>query len=69
MMKKINPYIIPRNYKVEYVINKVQRDNDFEELEKICEALKNPYSYNQDNSEYLKAPSFIDKNYKTFCGT
>lgn len=69
MMNKINPSIIPRNYKIEYIIDKAQRESDFSEFEKVCDILKNPYTQNNEASNYIKAPAFINKNYKTFCGT
>jgi uncharacterized protein YdiU (UPF0061 family) len=43
-MKKINPSIIPRNYRIEEAINYAEVNNDFSYMEKILEILKNPYS-------------------------
>jgi uncharacterized protein YdiU (UPF0061 family) len=68
-MKKINPNIIPRNYRVEEVIKNAEENNDFSDLEKILEIIKNPYSNNQENSIFMKAPENINSDYRTFCGT
>jgi uncharacterized protein YdiU (UPF0061 family) len=68
-MKKINPNIIPRNYRVEEVIKNAEGNNNFSHLEKILEILKNPYSDNEENKNFMKAPESIDNNYRTFCGT
>lgn len=69
MMQKINPSIIPRNYKVKNAIIAAEQNNDFTQMEKLCDILKNPYTDNQEIIKNMKAPSFIDKNYQTFCGT
>ena len=68
-MQKINPQIIPRNYKVENAIFEAENNNDFSAMEKIIEITKNPYTNNIENREYMKDPEFVDKNYKTYCGT
>jgi uncharacterized protein YdiU (UPF0061 family) len=68
-MKKINPNIIPRNYRVEEVIKTAEENNDFSDLEKILEIIKNPYDDNEDNRIFMKAPEDIDSDYRTFCGT
>jgi uncharacterized protein YdiU (UPF0061 family) len=69
MMKNVNPSIVPRNYKVENAINSAEQNNDFTDMENLCDILKNPYSDNQNIIKNIKAPSFVDKNYRTFCGT
>ena len=38
-------------------------------MEKIIEITQNPYNSSSENIEYMKPPEFIDKNYKTYCGT
>ena len=68
-MQKINPQIIPRNYKVENAIYEAEKNNDFSYMEKIIKITENPYNTSNENRKYMKAPEFIDKNYKTFCGT
>jgi serine/tyrosine/threonine adenylyltransferase len=68
-MQRINPQIIPRNYKVENAIFQAENNNDFSSMEKIIEITEKPYNTSSENREYMKAPEFIDKNYRTFCGT
>jgi serine/tyrosine/threonine adenylyltransferase len=68
-MNKINPSISPRNYKVENAIIEAEQNNNFSYMEKIIEITQNPYNSSSENIEYMKPPEFIDKNYKTYCGT
>ena len=63
-MQNINPQFIPRNYKVENAIFEAENNNDFSAMEKIIEITENPYTNNIENREYMKAPEFVDKNYK-----
>ena len=68
LMDKKNPYIIPRNHKVEEALEAANIGN-FNEVEKILKALSCPYDNLDIYEEYSKPPNKIDKDYKTFCGT
>ncbi len=59
--------VIPRNHKVEEVLNEANNDNT-EPLNKFLEILKNPYSL-QKNIKDFQSPSFSKEKYQTFCGT
>ena len=59
-----NPLVIPRNSYVEEILEKCENE-DYEELNKFLEALKNPYNFHE---KYSKVPP-INDGYKTFCGT
>ncbi len=67
LMKGVNPLIIPRNHKVEEVLNAANQ-NDIKPLNKFLKILENPYSDQKDIKEY-QLPSFSKEKYKTFCGT
>ena len=67
-MDKKNPYIIPRNHKVEEALQAANIGN-FNEVKKILKALSSPYDNLDIYEEYSKPPNKIDKDYKTFCGT
>ena len=45
MMKNNNPSIIPRNHRVEEALEAAVTNGDFSVMEKLLEALSNPYAY------------------------
>jgi len=67
LMKTFNPFIIPRNHKVEEVLRAAEKD-DLKPLTKLIEILKKPY-LNQKNVIDYQIPSNSNENYQTFCGT
>jgi len=67
LMKNNNPSIIPRNSKVEEVLNEAEQNN-FSSLKKFLEILSDPYTDKEIPDEY-KYPALSDKKYQTFCGT
>ena len=67
LMRSANPMVIPRNHKVEEVLNEANNDNT-EPLNNFLEILKNPYS-DQKNIRDFQLPSFSKEKYQTFCGT
>jgi uncharacterized protein YdiU (UPF0061 family) len=66
LMKKNNPIIIPRNHKVEEVLE-AANNNDLNPMNILLSILKKPYE-NQSNIENFQVPS-NNENYQTFCGT
>ena len=67
LMKSVNPLVIPRNHKVEEVLDSANQ-NDFQPLTKLIEILSKPYLQNQKIVEY-QLPSNQKEKYQTFCGT
>jgi len=67
LMRSVNPLVIPRNHKVEEVLNEANNDN-IEPLNKFLEILSNPYS-EQKNIKEFQTPSSLKEKYQTFCGT
>ena len=67
LMKNNNPSIIPRNSKVEEVLNEAEQNN-FSSLKKFLEILSDPYTDKEIPDEY-KYPALSGKKYQTFCGT
>ncbi len=45
MMKNNNPSIIPRNHRVEEALEAAVTNDDYSVMEKLLEALSNPYAY------------------------
>ena len=67
LMRSVNPIVIPRNHKVEEVLNEANNNNT-EPLKRFLEILNNPYS-EQKNIKEFRSPSFSKEKYQTFCGT
>ncbi len=67
LMRSVNPMVIPRNHKVEEVLNEAN-NNNIEPLKRFLEILNNPYS-EQKNIKEFQSPSFSKEKYQTFCGT
>lgn len=68
IMKENNPYIIPRNYKVEEVLEAAV-DGDYSPFNDFLNELKNPYGYEKSQEKYAKLPAKSNRPYRTFCGT
>ena len=68
-MKKSNPAIIPRNHRVEAVLEAaVQRENYKLMKEYLC-VLADPYAYSSEQEVYASLPENSSQPYKTYCGT
>ena len=67
LMRSVNPLVIPRNHKVEEVLDKANK-NDIEPLNEFLAILKKPYSEQKNILDY-QVPSSSNKKYQTYCGT
>ncbi len=67
LMRSVNPFVIPRNHKVEEVLNEAY-NNKIDPLKKLLQVLNTPYSEKKIIKEYL-TPSYSNEKYQTFCGT
>ena len=68
LMKSVNPLVIPRNHKVEEVLESAN-NNDLSPLKKLINVLEKPYEKTKENIDYQSPAPISDKKYKTFCGT
>ena len=68
LMKSVNPLVIPRNHKVEEVLESANR-NDLSPLKKLIKVLEKPYEKSNENIDYQSPDPDNNKKYKTFCGT
>ena len=66
-MRSVNPLLIPRNHKIEELLEKAN-NNNLDSFNKLLEILKKPYTLQENISDYLKMDTSL-KDYKTFCGT
>ena len=69
LMSENNPLVIPRNHKVEEVLEEASNKNNLKPLEKLIKYLKNPYNNQNGISDYQIIPKQNGKKYTTFCGT
>ena len=67
LMRSVNPLVIPRNHKVEEVLNEAIKNN-IEPLTRFLKILNNPYSEQKNITDY-QIPSSSKEKYQTFCGT
>ena len=67
LMRSVNPLVIPRNNKVEEVLNEANKDN-IKPLNKLLDILNRPYTEHEDLIKY-QAPPVSNNKYQTFCGT
>ena len=68
LMKTVNPIVIPRNQKVEEVLD-AANNNDMTLLNKLIKVLEKPYQNQKDISDYQSVTSSDSQKYETFCGT
>jgi len=68
LMRSVNPLVIPRNHKVEEVLE-AANNGDLSPLKKLIKVLETPYQKLQDNIDYQYPAPIGNKKYQTFCGT
>ncbi|CAH0284159.1 hypothetical protein SRABI96_04064 [Peribacillus sp. Bi96] len=68
LMKNSNPAVIPRNHRVEEALEAAEKKGDYSVMEKLLDALSNPYAHSEEQAEYSTLPAST-KPYRTFCGT
>ena len=68
LMWSANPLVIPRNHKVEEVLEAANND-DLKPMKNLLKVLEKPYENQEGISEYQSPTPASDKKYQTFCGT
>jgi uncharacterized protein YdiU (UPF0061 family) len=68
LMRRGNPAIIPRNHRVEEALA-AAADGDLTVMERLLEALADPYAYRPEQEPYADPPAPTSVPYRTFCGT
>ena len=69
LMCNSNPAVIPRNHRIEQVIQAAEEYEDFTPFEELLDALLKPYEELEKFSEYTLPPKTDEEVLKTFCGT
>jgi serine/tyrosine/threonine adenylyltransferase len=68
-MRAVNPAFIPRNHRVEAVIEAAVARDDFAPFEELLTVLSKPYEDQPAFSDYAEPPQPHQRVLQTFCGT
>jgi uncharacterized protein YdiU (UPF0061 family) len=68
-MRLVNPWVIPRNHRIEAVISAAVEEEDFAPFEELSLALSQPYVEVAGLSAYANPPAPEERVLQTFCGT
>jgi uncharacterized protein YdiU (UPF0061 family) len=69
-MRRINPWLIPRNHRVEEALTAASDDGDLQPFEQLLTALRQPYVERPELARYAEpAPQDFMAGFQTFCGT
>jgi uncharacterized protein YdiU (UPF0061 family) len=68
-MRRVNPAFIPRNHRVEAVIEAALSSHDFAPFEELLKVLSKPYDDQPGFAHYADPPPVSLGVYQTFCGT
>jgi uncharacterized protein YdiU (UPF0061 family) len=68
-MRRANPGIIPRNHRIEQVIEAAVEADDFAPFDKLATALSQPYEPLEGFEAYAEPPQPGERVLQTFCGT
>ena len=69
-MRRVNPWIIPRNHRVEAALAAAQDGDDLVPFERLLAALRRPWDEAPDLASFAEpAPAGFTATHRTFCGT
>jgi serine/tyrosine/threonine adenylyltransferase len=68
-MRKVNPAVIPRNHRIEQVIDAAVECQDFGPFAELSDVLAQPYELPEKFAPYADPPQPGERVLKTFCGT
>jgi uncharacterized protein YdiU (UPF0061 family) len=68
-MRAVNPAFIPRNHRVEEVIQAAVSSDDYAPFEKLLTVLSKPYDDQPEFAAYADPPEPHERVLQTFCGT
>ena len=68
-MRAVNPAFIPRNHRVEAVIEAAVNRDDFAPFEELLAVLSKPYEDQPAFAAYAEPPEPHERVLQTFCGT
>jgi uncharacterized protein YdiU (UPF0061 family) len=69
-MRAVNPWLIPRNHRVEEALAAASEHGDLGPFERLMTALARPFDETVGTADYAEpAPAALTAGYQTFCGT
>jgi uncharacterized protein YdiU (UPF0061 family) len=69
-MRSVNPWLIPRNHRVEEALAAASDEGDLAPFERLLEALRRPFDEDPRRARFAEpAPAEVTACYRTFCGT
>ena len=69
-MRRVNPYVIPRNHLVEQALSAASDDGDLGPFQRLLTALTTPFDETPALATYAEpAPAEVAAAHRTFCGT
>ena len=68
-MRAVNPAFIPRNHRIEAVIQAAVTGDDYAPFEALLTVLARPYVDQPDFAAYADPPEPDQRVLQTFCGT
>ncbi len=69
-MRRVNPWVIPRNHRVEEALSAASRNDDLAVFDDLLAALRMPFDESPVAARYAEpAPPETTAAYRTFCGT
>ena len=68
-MRAVNPAFIPRNHRIEEMIQAATGANDFAPFHELLSVLARPFDDQPDFARYLESPQPHERVCQTFCGT
>lgn len=69
LMRDHNPAVIPRNHRVEEALEAAVEQGDYSVMERLMDALAQPFAHTVEQQEYATLPTPSNQPYRTFCGT
>jgi uncharacterized protein YdiU (UPF0061 family) len=69
-MRRANPWVIPRNHRVEEALAAASERDDLEAFERLLDAVRRPFDETPENARFAEpAAPEVTAGYRTFCGT
>ena len=69
-MRRVNPWLIPRNHRVEEALDAASTEGNLGPFEDLFKAIQRPFDEDPALTHYAEpAPAGYTESYRTFCGT
>lgn len=68
-MRRVNPAFVPRNHRIQALIDAAVQRDDFGPLETLVRALQRPYDDQPEHAHLAEPPAPEERVLQTFCGT